>query len=136
MGPLLGSSTLLFYAGMVMAYLLVLPTVFKFLIGVATEGVAMMTDINKHLNFVLSIFLAFGIALETPVVIVLLVLTGFATPQKLRENRGYVLVGWFVVAAVLTPPDMVSQFLLAVPTYILYEIGTHRRRMDNICRCR
>lgn len=122
-GPLLGSSTLLFYAGMAMAYFLVLPTVFKFLIGVAPEGVAVMTDINKYLNFVLAIFLAFGIAFETPVVIVLLVLTGFATPQKLRENRGYVLVGCFVVAAVLTPPDVISQFLLAVPTYILYEIG-------------
>lgn len=121
--PLLASSTLLFYAGMAMAYFLVLPTVFKFLISVAPEGVAVMTDINKYLNFVLAIFLAFGLAFETPVAIVLLVRTGFTTPAKLREIRGYVLVGCFVVAAVLTPPDVVSQFLLAVPTYILYEIG-------------
>jgi sec-independent protein translocase protein TatC len=121
--PLLFSSTMLFYAGMAMAYFLVLPTVFKFLISVAPEGVAVMTDINKYLNFVLAIFLAFGIAFETPVAIVLLVYTGFVTPKQLRENRGYVLVGCFVVAAVLTPPDVVSQFLLAVPTYVLYEIG-------------
>jgi len=121
--PLLFSSTLLFYAGMAMAYFLVLPTVFKFLISVAPEGVAVMTDINKYLNFVLAIFLAFGLAFETPVAIVLLIHTGFVTPKQLRENRGYVLVGCFVVAAVMTPPDIVSQFLLAVPTYVLYEIG-------------
>lgn len=121
--PLLMSSTLLFYAGMAMAFFLVLPTVFKFLISVAPEGVAVMTDINKYLNFVLAIFLAFGLAFETPVAIVLLVKTGFVTPQQLRESRGYVLVGCFVVAAVLTPPDVVSQFLLAVPTYILFELG-------------
>jgi len=121
--PLLFSSTLLFYAGMAMAYFLVLPTVFAFLISVAPDGVAVMTDINKYLNFVLAIFLAFGIAFETPVAIVLLIHTGFVTPKQLRESRGYVLVGCFVVAAVLTPPDVVSQFLLAVPTYILYEIG-------------
>lgn len=121
--PLLTSSTLLFYAGMAMAYFLVLPTVFAFLISVAPEGVAVMTDINKYLNFVLAIFLAFGIAFETPVAIVLLIYTGFVTPKQLRDSRGYVLVGCFVVAAVLTPPDVVSQFLLAVPTYVLYEIG-------------
>jgi sec-independent protein translocase protein TatC len=121
--PLLFSSTLLFYAGMAMAYFLVLPTVFKFLISVAPEGVAVMTDINKYLNFVLAIFLAFGIAFETPVAIVLLIHTGFVTPKQLRDNRGYVIVGCFVVAAVLTPPDVVSQFLLAVPTYLLFEIG-------------
>lgn len=121
--PLLISSTLLFYLGMAMAYFLVLPTVFSFLISVAPDGVAVMTDINKYLNFVLAIFLAFGLAFETPVAIVLIIKTGFVTPQQLRDSRGYVLVGCFVVAAVLTPPDVVSQFLLAVPTYILYEIG-------------
>lgn len=121
--PLLFSSTMLFYTGMAMAYFLVLPTVFAFLISVAPDGVAVMTDINKYLNFVLAIFLAFGIAFETPVAIVLLIHTGFVTPKQLRESRGYVLVGCFVVAAVLTPPDVVSQFLLAVPTYVLYEIG-------------
>ncbi|MGQ0503365.1 MAG: twin-arginine translocase subunit TatC [Panacagrimonas sp.] len=122
-GPLLLSSTLLFYAGIAMAYFLVLPTVFKFLVSVAPEGVAVMTDINKYLNFILSIFLAFGLAFETPVAIVLMVSTGFVTTTQLKAQRQYVLVGCFVVAAVLTPPDILSQFLLAVPTYILYEIG-------------
>lgn len=121
--PLLASSSLLFYLGMAMAYFLVLPTVFAFIIQIAPEGVAVMTDINKYLSFVLSIFLAFGFAFETPVVIVLLVRTGFVRPSKLREARPYVVVGCFVVAAVITPPDVVSQFLLAVPTYILYEVG-------------
>ncbi len=121
--PLLASSTLLFYLGMAMAYFLVLPTVFAFLISVAPEGVAVMTDINKYLSFVLSIFIAFGLAFETPVAIVLIVRTGFVSPKKLRESRPYVLVGAFVVAAVLTPPDVVSQFLLAVPTYLLFELG-------------
>jgi sec-independent protein translocase protein TatC len=121
--PLLASSTLLFYAGMAFAYFLVLPTVFGFLVGVAPEGVAVMTDINKYLDFVLAIFLAFGLAFETPVAIVLLVRTGFVTPSQLRAKREYVLVGAFVVAAVLTPPDVLSQLLLAIPSYVLYEIG-------------
>ena len=121
--PLLASSTLLFYSGMAMAYFLVLPTVFKFLISVAPEGVAVMTDINKYLNFVLAMSLAFGLAFETPVAIVLIIFTGFVTPQQLRDSRGYVLVGCFVAAAVLTPPDIASQFMLAVPTYILFELG-------------
>lgn len=121
--PLLASSTLLFYAGMSLAYFLVLPTVFKFLVSVAPSGVAVMTDINKYLNFVLALFLAFGITFETPVAIVLICLAGFVTPQQLRDQRGYVLVGCFVVAAVLTPPDVMSQILLAVPTYGLFELG-------------
>lgn len=121
--PLLASSTLLFYVGMAFAYFLVLPTVFHFLVGIAPEGVAVMTDIAKYLDFVLAIFLAFGLAFETPVAIVLLVRTGFATPQQLRDKREYVLVGAFVVAAVLTPPDVVSQLLLAIPSYLLYELG-------------
>jgi sec-independent protein translocase protein TatC len=121
--PILASSSLLFYSGMAMAYYLVLPTVFHFLVSVAPDGVAVMTDINKYLNFVLALFLAFGFTFETPVAIVLLVLTGFVTPQQLRAQRGYVLVGCFVVAAVLTPPDVLSQILLAVPTYLLFELG-------------
>lgn len=121
--PVLASSTLLFYAGMAFAYFLVLPTVFNFLIGIAPEGVAVMTDINKYLDFVLTIFLAFGLAFETPVAIVLMVRTGFVTPAQLRQRRDYVLVGAFVVAAILTPPDVVSQLLLAIPSYILYEVG-------------
>ena len=121
--PLLASSTLLFYAGIAFAYFLVLPAVFHFMVGIAPEGVSVMTDINKYLDFVLSLFLAFGIAFETPVAIVLLVLTGFVTPKQLRAQRQYVLVGAFVVAAVLTPPDVLSQLLLAIPAYLLYEVG-------------
>lgn len=121
--PLLVSSTLLFYAGIAFAYFLVLPTVFHFMVGIAPVGVSVMTDINKYLDFVLAIFLAFGITFETPVAIVLLVRTGFVTPAQLRQHRQYVLVGCFVVAAVLTPPDVLSQLLLAVPSYLLYEIG-------------
>jgi sec-independent protein translocase protein TatC len=121
--PLLTSSTLLFYSGMAFAFYLVLPAVFKFIVGIAPEGVAVMTDINKYLNFVLAIFLAFGLAFETPVAIVLLIRTGFVTPQQLRDKREYVLVGCFVVAAVMTPPDVMSQLLLAIPTYLLFEIG-------------
>lgn len=121
--PLLVSSTLLFYAGIAFAYFLVLPTVFHFMVGIAPVGVSVMTDINKYLDFVLAIFLAFGITFETPVAIVLLVRTGFVTPAQLRQHRQYVLVGCFVVAAVLTPPDVLSQLLLAVPSYLLYEVG-------------
>ena len=121
--PLLASSTALFYAGVGFAYFLVLPTVFHFFIGIAPEGVAVMTDINKYLDFVLSLFIAFGLVFETPVAIVLLVWTGFVTPATLAKRRDYVLVGVFVVAAVLTPPDVFSQTMLAVPTYLLYELG-------------
>ena len=121
--PLLASSTLLFYAGIAFAYFLVLPTVFKFIIGIAPEGVAVMTDIAKYLDFVLALFLAFGFAFETPVALVLMVKTGFVTPAKLGEMREYVLVGAFVVGAIFTPPDIVSQIMLAVPVYLLYELG-------------
>ena len=121
--PLLASSTLLFYAGIGFAYFLVLPTVFKFIIGIAPEGVAVMTDIAKYLDFVLALFLAFGFAFETPVALVLMVKTGFVTPAKLGEMREYVLVGAFVVGAIFTPPDIVSQIMLAVPVYLLYELG-------------
>ncbi len=122
-GPLLASSTLLFYAGVAFAYFLVLPNVFRFLVGVAPEGVAVMTDINKYLDFIMTLFLAFGLAFETPVAIVLLVRTGFVTPKQLASRRDYVLVGIFVVAAIMTPPDVMSQTLLAVPAYLLYEVG-------------
>ncbi len=121
--PLLVSSTSLFYLGVAFAYYLVLPTVFKFFVSSAPEGVAVMTDVSKYLDFVLKLFLAFGVAFETPVAIVLLVLTGFITPQQLSARRDYVLVGVFVVAAVLTPPDVMSQTMLAVPSYLLFEIG-------------
>lgn len=121
--PMMLSSTLLFYIGIAFAYFLVLPTVFKFVIGVAPEGVAVMTDISKYLDFVLGLFLAFGIAFETPVALVLMVATGFVTPAKLASVREYVFVGAFVVGAIFTPPDIVSQVMLAVPVYLLYELG-------------
>jgi sec-independent protein translocase protein TatC len=121
--PLLASSTLLFYAGIAFAYFLVLPTVFKFIIGIAPEGVAVMTDIAKYLDFVLALFLAFGFAFETPVALVLMVKTGFVTPARLGEVREYVFVGAFVVGAIFTPPDIVSQIMLAIPVYLLYELG-------------
>ena len=121
--PLLISSTLLFYAGIAFAYFLVLPAVFHFMVGIAPDGVSVMTDINKYLDFVLAIFFAFGLTFETPVAIVLLVSSGFLTVAQLRANRQYVLVGCFVVAAVLTPPDVLSQLLLAIPSYLLYEVG-------------
>lgn len=122
-GPLLVSSTALFYGGIAFAYYLVLPNVFNFLVHIAPAGVAVMTDINKYLDFVLTIFLAFGLAFETPVAIVLLVRTGFITPAQLAARRDYVLVGIFVIAAIVTPPDVLSQVLLAVPAYLLYELG-------------
>lgn len=122
-GPLLLSSTLLFYAGIAFAYFLVLPFVFQFTVGFAPEGVTVMTDITAYLDFVLALFVVFGIVFETPVAIVLLVWTGFTTPAQLRAVREYVFLGAFVVAAVLTPPDVFSQVALALPTYALYELG-------------
>lgn len=121
--PLLVSSTLLFYAGVSFAYFFVLPAVFKFTLAFAPEGVAVMTDISKYLDFVLSLFLAFGLTFEVPVAIVLMVWTGFVTPAALASRRDYVVVGVFVVAAIMTPPDVVSQFAMAIPMYLLFELG-------------
>ena len=127
--PLLVSAVLLFYAGCAFAFFVVLPAVFGFLTHVTPDGVAMMTDINAYLNFVLVIFLAFGISFQLPVALVILVLLGWVTPAQLREWRGYAIVGIFVVAAVLTPPDVVSQLLLALPMIALYELGIIAARM-------
>jgi sec-independent protein translocase protein TatC len=121
--PLLVSSTLLFYAGIAFAYFGVLPLVFKFVIGVAPAGVAVMTDINHYLSFVLGMFVVFGVAFETPVAIVLLVKAGFVTPAKLASIREYVFLGAFIAGAILTPPDVLSQTLLALSIYALYEAG-------------
>lgn len=121
--PLLFSSTFLFYVGCAFAYLLVLPMVFNFMAAVTPEGVQMMTDIGRLLDFVLLTFLAFGLCFEIPIAVVLLVLTGWATPAQLRSARGYVLIGVFTIAAVVTPPDVLSQLMLAVPMYLLYELG-------------
>ena len=127
--PLLVSTVALFYAGCAFAFYLVLPTVFGFLAGITPEGVAMMTDINAYLDFVLVIFLAFGLSFELPVALVILVLLGWVTPAQLREWRGYAIVGIFVLAAVVTPPDVVSQLLLAIPMVLLYELGIIAARL-------
>jgi sec-independent protein translocase protein TatC len=121
--PLLVSSILLFYVGIVFAYFFVFPVMFQFFAASTPHGVAMMTDISAYLDFVLTMFLAFGAAFEVPIAVVLLVLTGVVKLEKLKENRGYVLIGIFIVAALLTPPDAVSQCIMAVPMYLLYEGG-------------
>jgi sec-independent protein translocase protein TatC len=127
--PLLASALMLFYAGCAFAYFLVLPAVFTFLNKVTPQGVAMMTDINAYLDFVLVVFLAFGASFELPVALVILVLLGWVTPRQLSQWRGYAIVGIFVVAAVITPPDVVSQLLLAVPMILLYEAGIIAARL-------
>lgn len=121
--PLIIASVLLFLCGMSFAYFLVFPIVFGFIAGVAPVGVAVMTDISKYLDFVLTMFMAFGITFEVPVVVVLLVKAGFVSVTKLREIRPYVIVGAFIIGAVFTPPDIISQFMLAVPLWLLYELG-------------
>lgn len=121
--PLLFSSVGLFYAGIAFAYFVVFPIFFLFMTGVVPEGVAMTTDISEYLDFVLAIFFAFGLAFEMPVAIVLMVWTGFTTPGALAEKRAYVLLGCFVVGMFLTPPDVFSQTLLALPMYLLFEAG-------------
>jgi sec-independent protein translocase protein TatC len=121
--PLLFSSTLLFYLGMAFAYYVVFPLAFSFFTSVAPEGVVINTDISSYLNFVLKIFFAFGLAFEIPVAVVLMCWTGVTTPDKLRAKRPYVIVGVFVVGMLLTPPDIISQTLLAIPMWILYEFG-------------
>ncbi len=121
--PLLASSVALFYAGCAFAFFLVLPAVFGFLTKIAPEGVAMMTDISAYLDFVLVIFLAFGASFELPVAMVIAALLGWVTPEQLKESRGYAVVGIFVLAAVITPPDVVSQLMLAAPMCFLYEVG-------------
>ena len=122
-GPLVFTSVSLLLCGMAFAYFLVFPVVFGFLSSTAPEGVAMMTDISKYLDFAISLFIAFGLTFETPVVVILLVSAGVVTIQALREARAYVVVGAFVLGAIITPPDIISQFMLAIPLWILYEIG-------------
>ena len=121
--PLIIASTLLFFCGMAFAYFAVFPVVFGFITASAPQGVAVMTDIDKYLSFVLGMFLAFGVTFQVPVAVVLLVRMGIVGVEKLREIRPYVIVGAFVVGAIFTPPDVVSQFMLAVPLWLLYEAG-------------
>jgi len=121
--PLIIASTILFFCGMAFAYFVVFPVVFGFITASAPQGVAVMTDIDKYLSFVLTMFMAFGITFEVPVAVVLLVRMGFVSVEKLREARPYAVVGAFVVGAIFTPPDVVSQLMLAIPLWLLYEFG-------------
>lgn len=121
--PLLVSSIFLFYAGIAFAYYVVFPLIFGFFTSVGPENVAVMTDISSYLNFVLKLFFAFGIVFEIPIATLLLIWTGAATADSLAEKRAYVLVGCFVLGMLLTPPDIISQSLLAVPMWLLFEVG-------------
>jgi sec-independent protein translocase protein TatC len=121
--PLVVSSTLLFFAGMAFCYFIVFGRVFDFISRFAPKSVSVAPDIEAYFNFVLGMFLAFGIAFEVPVVVVVLVLTGLVNVEQLKEFRGYVIVAIFVVAAIVTPPDVVSQISLAIPMCLLYEAG-------------
>ncbi len=121
--PLLTSSIILFYCGVAFSYFLVFPLVFGFFSSVAPEGVAITTDINRYLDFVLALFFAFGIAFEVPVATVLLVMCNMVTPDQLAEKRPYFIVGAFFVGMFLTPPDVISQTMLALPMWLLFELG-------------
>lgn len=121
--PLVAASTLLFFAGMAFAYFLVFPVVFGFIVSTAPQGVQVMTDIGNYLDFVITLFIAFGLAFEVPIIVVVLVKFGWVSVQQLRDIRSYVIVGAFVLGAIFTPPDVVSQIMLAVPLWLLYEAG-------------
>jgi len=121
--PLILVSTGLFVAGMAFAYYAVMPMVFGFVTAVAPEGVAVMTDIASYFDFVLGLFVAFGVTFEVPVLVVVLIKVGLVTVAKLREWRPYVIVGAFVVGAIFTPPDVISQLMMAIPLWLLYELG-------------
>ena len=121
--PLVVFSTLLFLTGMSFAYFLVFPVIFGFIVNTAPKGVAVMTDIGSYLDFVITLFMAFGLAFEVPIAVVLVVRFGWVSIQALREARPYVIVAAFIIGAIFTPPDIVSQFMLAVPMWLLFEIG-------------
>lgn len=121
--PLLISSIGLFYGGIAFAYYVVFPLAFRFLVGAAPQGVTVMTDISKYLDFTLTLFFAFGLSFEVPVAIIILVWAGITTPEELAKKRSYVIVAVFVIGAILTPPDVVSQTLLAIPMWLLFELG-------------
>ncbi len=126
--PIVVSSIILFYLGIAFAYLIVFPLMFAFFSAVTPEGVAMMTDISNYLDFILTIFFAFGIAFEVPIATVLLVATGLTTTDSLKRKRPYVFLGAFVLGMLMTPPDVISQTLLAVPVYLLFEAGIFMTR--------
>ena len=121
--PLIVTSTLLFIVGMAFAFYVVFPVVFHFITSIAPDGVAVMTDIQKYLDFVITLFIAFGLTFEVPIAVVILTRAGILTVQKLKDGRPYVIVGAFVIGAIFTPPDVISQILLAIPLWFLYEAG-------------
>ena len=123
MVPVIIAGSLLFVTGMAFAYFAVFPVVFGFIVGSAPQGVAVMTDIAEYLDFVMTLFLAFGLAFEVPIAVVLIARFGWVTIKQLKEARGYVIVGAFIIGAIFTPPDIISQFMLAVPLWLLYEAG-------------
>ena len=127
--PLFFSSVLLFYAGMAFAYFVVFPLIFGFFTSSGPDSVTVMTDISSYLNLVIKLFFAFGLAFEIPVATVILISAGVLTPETLSEKRPFVIVGCFVAGMLLTPPDIISQALLAVPMWLLYEIGLLCGRM-------
>jgi sec-independent protein translocase protein TatC len=121
--PLLLASIVLFYCGMAFAYFVVLPIIFQFMLTTAPAGVAVMTDINQYLDFVLTIFVAFGVSFEVPIATILIIASGLVSRQAIADKRPYAILAAFVIGAVLTPPDVVSQTLLAVPIWLLFELG-------------
>jgi len=121
--PLLVSSVLLFYSGMAFAYFVVFPIIFGFFTSVGPEGVAVMTDINRYLDFVLKLFFAFGVAFEIPIATFLLIAAGLSNVKSISEKRPYVIIGCFTIGMLITPPDVISQTLLAVPMWLLFEVG-------------
>ena len=129
--PLLASSVVLFYAGVAFAYYVVFPLLFGFFTTVGPGDVSVMTDINRYLDFVLKLFFAFGLAFEVPVAAVILILTGVVSADQLANNRAYVIVGCFVMGMLLTPPDVISQTLLALPMWLLFEVGVVLARFVN-----
>ena len=132
--PLLVSSTLLFYLGALFAYVVVFPLMFGFFTSAAPEGVSVMTDISSYLDFVLVLFFAFGLSFEVPIATVILVWSGLTSIESLEKNRAYVFLGAFIIGMLITPPDVISQTLLAVPVYLLYECGILLSKTLNIKR--
>jgi sec-independent protein translocase protein TatC len=130
--PLIVSSSILFYLGAAFAYFVVFPLIFVFFIGIAPTDVAVMTDIGRYLDFVIALFFAFGFSFEVPIITVLLITSGITTKEKLISKRPYIIVGAFTLGMLLTPPDVISQILLALPMWLLYELGLYSSKFFKI----
>ena len=130
--PLIVSSSILFYLGAAFAYFVVFPLIFVFFIGIAPTDVAVMTDIGRYLDFVIALFFAFGFSFEVPIITVLLITSGITTKNKLISKRPYIIVGAFTLGMLLTPPDVISQILLALPMWLLYELGLYSSKFFKI----